>query len=84
MEELQMSVCSIPENYLISVGANYEHVLIKVVPEYIQANPELFKKKMTQHRQTSVKKEKDRGLKYNHYEFNRFWEQRYEYFERFD
>ena len=63
------------------MGEQCEHVLIKVIPITIQINPARFKKQMTQQ---SVKKYLEKTPKYKNFEFNKFWEQRYEFFDKFD
>lgn len=57
-------------------------LLAKVSPVTIAADPDKFKKQMTK---AGARKEKAKAaLKFDNYEFDRFWNERYLFFERFD
>jgi hypothetical protein len=62
MDELRFSVSSFTENYLISLGTNCEHILLKVSPVTIQTKPFGFKRGITQ--QPSKKENKTKYLNY--------------------
>jgi hypothetical protein len=63
------------------MGANCQHLLLTVVPVTVHLQPENFKKRIA-FRATRVSDEENK--KYDNYEFNRFWDQRYDLFDRFD
>jgi hypothetical protein len=75
------SICNYPENELISIGINESHLLARI--QRVDLNPNLasIKKDLTQ----SPRRKKDRNeTAFISPQFERFWNQRYLIFEKFD
>jgi 16S rRNA C967 or C1407 C5-methylase (RsmB/RsmF family) len=67
---------------MISIGDDKGQLLVKVAPVTIATDPDKFKKQMSK---AGMRKEKIKAvLKFDNYEFDKFWNERYLFFERFD
>lgn len=82
MEETDCSVCNLPEHALLPVGVGERQLLLKVGTASINVNLGLLKRQVSERQRR--RRERGEQAKYGNFEFNRFWNQRYLLFERFD
>jgi hypothetical protein len=82
MEETDCSVCNLPEHALLPVGVADRQLLLKVATASINVNLSLLKRQVSERQKR--KRDKTEQSKYGNFEFNKFWNQRYLLFERFD
>lgn len=74
------SICNYAENELVAIGINESHLLVRI--QRVDLNPNLasLKNSLT----NSPKRKKEKEAPFSLPEFERFWNQRYIIFEKFD
>lgn len=84
-DEMEWSVCDLPENQLTAVGSNQHSLLVKVTSVQLKPNFGKLKQLITgSSNKFSLNHHKRKDILYKNYEFDRFWEDRYLFFDKFD
>lgn len=77
---LSCSICSYAEEELVAIGMNESYLLVRI--QRVDLNPNLAS--LRNNLSNSPKRKKEKEAPFNLPEFERFWNQRYVIFERFD